>query len=69
MLEKLADLWGIPIRVGIQTQPIGSPLTIHGPAFTAYPKRHNLRSWSKQFQNLDLPGVSRLQVSSYAYGR
>ena len=68
MLRKLADLWGVPIRVGIQTQPIGSPLTIHGPAFTAFPKGHTLLSWSKQFQKLDLPGVSRLQTAAFAHG-
>jgi hypothetical protein len=65
MLEKLADLWGVPIRVGKQTQPIGSVLDIHGPAFTAYPKNHNLHSWSRQFQTLDLPGVSRDAFRSY----
>ena len=58
MLAKLADLWGVPIRVGIRLQPIGS-VNIVGPDFTAFPKSHNLRSWSRQFQDLDLPGVSR----------
>jgi hypothetical protein len=59
MLGKLANLWGVPIRVGIQKQPIGSVMDIHGPAFTAFPRGHNLMSWSRQFQKLDLPGVSR----------
>ncbi|WP_413988698.1 peptidoglycan-binding domain-containing protein [Labrys okinawensis] len=59
MLGKLASLWGVPIRVGIQTQPIGSVMDIHGPAFTAFPRGHSLASWSRQFQTLDLPGVSR----------
>jgi hypothetical protein len=59
MLGKLASLWGVPIRVGIQTQPIGSVMDIRGPAFTAFPRGHSLRSWSHQFQTLDLPGVSR----------
>ena len=59
MLGKLASLWGVPIRVGIQTQPIGSVMDIRGPAFTAFPKGLDLKSWSKQFQTLDLPGVSR----------
>jgi len=58
MLTRLADLWGVPIRVGIQLQPIGS-VNIMGPAFTAFPRFHNLHSWSQQFQSLDLPGVSR----------
>jgi hypothetical protein len=34
-------------------------MDIHGPAFTAFPKGHSLRSWSRQFQLLDLPGASR----------
>jgi hypothetical protein len=59
MLGKLADLWGVPIRVGIQTQPIGSVMDIRGPAFTAFPRAQSLVSWSRQFQTLDLPGVSR----------
>jgi len=59
MLGKLATLWGVPIRVGILTQPIGSVMDIHGPAFTAFPRGHNLTIWSRQFQTLDLPGVSR----------
>jgi len=59
MLGKLANLWGVPIRVGIQKQPIGSVMDIHGPAFTAFPRGHHLTSWSRQFQTLDLPGVSR----------
>ncbi len=59
MLGKLADLWGVPIRVGIQTQPIGSVMDIHGPAFTAFPRGQSLTAWSRQFQTLDLPGLSR----------
>jgi hypothetical protein len=59
MLRKLADLWGVPIRVGIQTQPIGSVMDISGPAFTAFPRGQNLTGWSRQFQTLDLPGMSR----------
>jgi hypothetical protein len=59
MLGKLASLWGVPFRVGIQTQPIGSVMDISGPAFTAFPHGHNLTSWSRQFQTLDLPGMSR----------
>ena len=58
MLRKLADLWGVPIRVGIGLQPIIS-MNIVGPTFVAFPRSYNLQSWSQQFQNLDLPGVSR----------
>lgn len=58
MLTKLADLWGVPIRVGIRTQPIGT-VNIVGPDFTAFPRSLNLRTWSRQFQSLDIPGVSR----------
>jgi hypothetical protein len=42
MLRKLADLWGVPIRVGIWTQPIGSVMDISGPAFTAFPRGRDL---------------------------
>jgi hypothetical protein len=59
MLGKLANLWGVPIRVGVHTQPIGSVMDIQGPAFTAFPRGHSLTGWSRQFQTLDLPGVSR----------
>ena len=59
MLRKLATLWGVPIRVGVQTQPIGSVMDIKGPAFTAFPGGHSLLSWSRQFQTLYLPGASR----------
>ncbi len=58
MLKQLANLWGVPIRVGIRTQPIGN-VDIVGPDFTAFPGSLNLRSWSRQFQLLELPGLSR----------
>ena len=58
MLKKLANLWGVPIRVGVKTQPIG---TVVGQDFTAYPKSFHLRSWSQQFDKLNLPGVPRGQ--------
>ena len=58
MLKKLADMWGVPIRVGVTTQPIGT-VNIMGPSFTAFPKSLTLRSWSKKFQDLELVGVSR----------
>ena len=57
MLGKLADLWGVPIRVGVRLQDVGT-IDIRGPDFTAFPGGYTLRSWSRQFQNLDLPGSS-----------
>lgn len=60
MLKKLANLWGVPIRVGVKTQPIGT-VTVVGQDFVAYPKSLDLRSWSQQFDKLDLPGLSRGQ--------
>lgn len=60
MLGKLADLWGVPIRVGIRLQPIGT-IEIVGPSFTAFPAALDLRSWSRQFDGVLLPGRSREQ--------
>jgi hypothetical protein len=57
MVKKLADLWGVPIRVGINLQPI-TKLDIEPPVFTAFPNSYNLQSWSRQFQDLDLQGLS-----------
>lgn len=57
MLGRLANLWGVPIRVGIRTQPIGS-IEIAGPSFTAFPRSQSLISWSRQFNQLELPGSS-----------
>ena len=59
VLQKLADLWGVPIRVGLQTQPVGMVTEIKGPVFTAYPGNQTLTSWSRQFQTLELAGQSR----------
>ncbi|WP_425229418.1 hypothetical protein [Sphingomonas sp.] len=69
MLQRLADLWNVPIRVGIQRQTIGLALEISGPAFTAYPRGRNLHTWSEQFQLLDLPGASQAPRASAASTR
>jgi len=57
MLRKLADLWGVPIRVGVNLQTVGS-IEISGPIFTAFPRGLDLMHWSRQFQTLDLAGRS-----------
>jgi hypothetical protein len=58
MLKKLADLWGVPVRVGVRKQMMGT-MNIAGPDFTAFPRSMSLRTWSEQFQHLDLPCMSQ----------
>jgi hypothetical protein len=59
MLMKLADLWGVPIRVGRINQPF-IKVELVGSVFTAFPKKQDLQTWSRQFQDLILPGVSHV---------
>jgi len=58
MLAKLADLWGVPISVGITLQSFGVVTYFDGPVFTAYPLGMNLRSWSHQFQNISVRNMT-----------
>jgi putative peptidoglycan binding protein len=51
VLHKLANLWNVPVTVGIGLQR--SYLHFDGPTFTAYPSSGTLESWSTQFQNAD----------------
>jgi hypothetical protein len=59
MLNKLATLWGVPIRVTIGKQPMVSVTDLKGPVFTAFPGAHSLASWSRQFNRLNLGAMSR----------
>lgn len=49
LMQRLANLWGVPVSAGITTQ-VGI-LRFDGPVFTAYPRGGTLASWSRQFRN------------------
>lgn len=58
MMEKLANLWGVPVSVGIVLQPFGVVTYFAGPVVTVFPHGMNLRSWSQQFQHASLRNMS-----------
>ncbi|HXD18458.1 MAG TPA: peptidoglycan-binding domain-containing protein [Vicinamibacterales bacterium] len=58
MLAKLADLWRVPVSVGINLQPFGAVTYFEGPVFTAFPAGMNLSSWSRQFQTVPVRTMS-----------
>jgi hypothetical protein len=49
LMHRLADLWGVPVSVGIGLQR--SILNFDGATFTAYPNMGTLKSWSSQFRS------------------
>jgi hypothetical protein len=67
MLAKLADLWGVPISVGITLQSVGAVTFFNGPVYTAFPLGMNLRSWSKQFQKTSVRNASTARTSGAFY--
>jgi hypothetical protein len=52
LLHKLADLWDVPVSVGVGLQH--SYLKFDGATFTAYPENGTLNSWSRQFRDMSL---------------
>jgi len=64
MLAKLADLWGVPISVGITLQDVGAVTFFNGPVFTAFPHGMSLRWWSHQFQNISVRNATFRSDSS-----
>jgi hypothetical protein len=58
MMAKLADLWGVPVSVGVNLQPFGVITRFAGPVVTVYPHRMNLHSWSRQFQDVTVRNMS-----------
>jgi hypothetical protein len=58
MMAKLADLWGVPISVGVALQPFGVVTYFHGPVVTVFPYAMNLHSWSHQFQNVSVRNMT-----------
>ena len=58
LLAKLADLWRVPISVGINLQSVGHVTFFDGPVYTAFPLGMNLRSWSRQFQDATVRNMS-----------
>ena len=49
LMHRLADLWEVPVSVGIGIQI--SILRFDGHTFTAYPRNGNLDSWSRRFRS------------------
>lgn len=49
MMHRLAELWGVPVSVGVGIQ--SSVLNFDGHTFTAYPRHGSLHSWSTQFRS------------------
>jgi hypothetical protein len=64
MLAKLADLWRVPVSVGITLQDVGAVTYFNGPVFTAFPLGMSLRQWSHQFQNISVRNMTYKSTSS-----
>ena len=58
MMAKLADPWGVPVSVGIKLQPFGVIADFAGPVVTIFRRGLNLRTWSKQFQDVTVRTMS-----------
>jgi hypothetical protein len=69
MLAKLANLWKVPISVGITLQDVGAVTFFNGPVFTAFPRGMSLRSWSRQFQFVTVRTMSVQSNSSASFFR
>jgi Putative peptidoglycan binding domain len=67
MLAKLADLWRVPISVGITLQSVGAVTFFNGPVFTAFPLGMSLHSWSRQFQNTSVRNMTPMSTSSPSF--
>ena len=65
MMAKLADLWGVPISVGIVLQPFKVVTYFKGPVITVFPMGMSLRSWSAQFQNVTVRTMSLKRSASF----
>jgi peptidoglycan hydrolase-like protein with peptidoglycan-binding domain len=65
MMRKLADLWNVPISVGVWMQNVGQVLDFAGPVVTVFPNGTNLVSWSRQFQNMSVRGMVSLAVPAH----
>lgn len=54
LLERLADLWRVPVTAGRKTQLAGGKSTFRfeGPIYTAVPGNRSLRSWSQHIAGL-----------------
>jgi hypothetical protein len=54
LLERLADLWRVPVTAGRTTQLAGGKSTFRfeGPIYTAIPGNRSLRSWSQHIASL-----------------
>jgi Putative peptidoglycan binding domain len=64
MMAKLADLWRVPISVGIVLQPFKVVTYFQGPVVTVFPLGMNLHSWSHQFQNVSVRNMTPLSRSA-----
>jgi hypothetical protein len=64
MMAKLADLWQVPISVGIVLQPFGVVTYFQGPVVTMFPLGMHLHSWSRQFQNVSVRNMSPVRRSA-----
>ena len=54
MMQKLADVWKVPITAGMGLQNAEGVLRFPGAVFTAYPENGTLPSWSAQFRGRSL---------------
>jgi peptidoglycan hydrolase-like protein with peptidoglycan-binding domain len=55
LLQKLSTVWGVPVTAGIQTQFGGGVNTFifEGPTQSAFPNGMDLRTWSRQQQQVN----------------
>jgi hypothetical protein len=54
MMQKLSDVWRVPVSAGTGLQTASGIPRFNGPVHTAFPNNGNLSSWSEQFRNISL---------------
>jgi peptidoglycan hydrolase-like protein with peptidoglycan-binding domain len=67
MMARLADLWRVPVSVGIVLQPFGAVTYFQGPVVTVFPLGMNLHSWSQQFQNVSVRIMTPMRRSASSF--
>jgi Putative peptidoglycan binding domain len=62
MLARLANLWNVPVSVGVRTQDFGVVTYFQGPVRTVFPNGMSLKAWSHQFQLARVRNMSMADV-------
>ena len=54
MMQKLSDVWRVPVSAGMGLQDASGIPRFNGPVNTAFPNNATLATWSAQFRNVSL---------------